>query len=95
MDLTAQNSALRNREGLLDTLLRDAAQYQRQLDPKCRASCIGGRYHVKNGVVWDQDTKLSWQQEVSEQTFTWQQAKDHAAALKLDGGGWRFPRWRS
>jgi hypothetical protein len=61
-----------------------------------RARCVSSgraapstRYTIANGTVYDTQTKLTWQREVS--TSTWDDAKAYCAGLSLDGGGWRVP----
>jgi hypothetical protein len=65
-----------------------------------RARCVRGssatapseRYAIANGTVFDAQTKLTWQQEVSATApFTWADAKTYCAELSLNGSGWRVP----
>jgi hypothetical protein len=49
------------------------------------------RYEVSEKTVFDQSTGLTWQREVSNRAFTWEQAKKYAATLDLSGGDWRLP----
>lgn len=42
-------------------------------------------------TVHDSKTGLTWQRAVPDQRMTWAEAKEYAAALDLDGGGWRLP----
>jgi hypothetical protein len=44
-----------------------------------------------DGTVYDTETHLTWQQESSEKSYTFKQAKTFASKLKLAGGGWRVP----
>ena len=64
-----------------------------------RARCVRGgvttgpveRYVVANGTVRDTATKLTWQQEISSDTFPLADAASYCSSLALDGGGWRLP----
>lgn len=49
------------------------------------------RYQMKNGTVYDTKMKLTWQQTVSPNSFTWSQAQTYCRNLVLEGGGWRAP----
>jgi len=49
------------------------------------------RYVINDATVLDTTTGLTWQREVPAERYTWQAAKDYAAALDLAGGGWRLP----
>lgn len=44
-----------------------------------------------DGTVTDSSAKLTWQQEVPTDTFTWDDAVTHCTGLDLVGGGWRLP----
>ena len=44
-----------------------------------------------NGLVQDNVTGLIWQQNVSDQTYTWDDAHSYCASLSLQGTGWRLP----
>lgn len=50
-----------------------------------------GRYVVTSGTVYDNKTKLTWQQSVVSTTYTWSDAKSRCTAL---GAGWRLPALR-
>ena len=62
------------------------------------ASAPGGRYVVTNGgtssgTVYDTKTKLTWQQTISSNYYTWADAKTYCAGVgsNLGGTGWRLP----
>jgi hypothetical protein len=56
------------------------------------ADAPGGRFTVTSGSVYDNKTKLTWQQAVSSSTtYSWTDARSHCAAL---GMGWRLPTVR-
>lgn len=44
-----------------------------------------------NGVVYDTDTGLDWEQRAGAEWIDYPGAKDYIAGLTLDGGGWRMP----
>jgi hypothetical protein len=46
-----------------------------------------------NGTVYDNKTKLTWQQTVTSPTYTWVNAKSYCAGVgsSLGGTGWRLP----
>jgi hypothetical protein len=44
-----------------------------------------------DGVVLDTTTGLEWEQNANHRPFTWDQAKNYATTLALDGGGWHMP----
>jgi hypothetical protein len=44
-------------------------------------------------TVLDSRTGLTWQREVTYAHLDWAEAKAYAAALDLDGGGWRLPSY--
>lgn len=54
---------------------------------------MSNRFKVNESActVLDTTTNLEWQREVPDQRMTWAGAKAYAAALALDGGGWRLP----
>jgi len=63
-----------------------------------RARCVANpseaqaqRYTAQGGGVFDSLTKLTWQKELSDQSYTWKDASDFCTALDLDGTGWRLP----
>jgi hypothetical protein len=62
-----------------------------------KASAPSGRYASSNNTVLDTKTKLTWQQTLSPNQFTWGGATTLGAAqyycanLVLNGGGWRVP----
>jgi hypothetical protein len=49
------------------------------------------RFVVSEGTVLDTTTGRTWQRQVPDKLFTWRQAKNYAASLDLNGGGWRLP----
>jgi hypothetical protein len=55
------------------------------------ANAPAGRYTTANGTVYDTRTKLTWQQAVLTDTYTWANAKAYCAGLSLNGVGWRLP----
>jgi hypothetical protein len=48
-------------------------------------------YTIENGTVYDLTTKLTWQQRVAPETYTWTKAFEYCATLSLNGGAWRLP----
>lgn len=48
-----------------------------------------GRYTIGSGTVYDNVTKLTWQQAADSATYTLPQAGSHCSSL---GGGWRMPK---
>ncbi len=55
------------------------------------ATAPSGRYTIANGTVYDTQTKLTWQQEVSSSSYTWAEAKTYCSTLSLNGTGWHVP----
>jgi hypothetical protein len=39
----------------------------------------------------DTKTTLTWEQNISANMFTWEEAQSHCAGLDLDGAGWELP----
>jgi len=53
----------------------------------------------ENGIIYDSNTKLEWQDDYSDnngkiKATTWQNAINYCESLKLDNGGWRLPNLR-
>jgi hypothetical protein len=57
------------------------------------ASAPAGRYTMAAGTVYDNKTKLTWQQTVSSTEYSWADAKTYCTGLgaSLGGTGWRLP----
>jgi hypothetical protein len=55
-----------------------------------RADAPPGRYQVGTGTVYDNKTKLTWQQPVPD-AGTWSPAASWSAARSTCAGGWRLP----
>jgi hypothetical protein len=49
------------------------------------------RYTIGSGTVYDEMTKLTWQQIVPSTSHTWGDARSYCSGLMLDGTGWRLP----
>jgi hypothetical protein len=49
------------------------------------------RYVIADGAVRDSQTKLTWQQALSTDRYTWADARNYCAQLPLGGSGWRVP----
>jgi hypothetical protein len=47
--------------------------------------------NLNDGTVRDEVTCLVWQREVSDGTYSWEEATDYCTGLPLAGGGWRVP----
>lgn len=71
--------------GLASALAIVTATPHATAEPPCAA-----RYTLKNGVVLDNDTNLTWQQNFGTD-LTFADAKSYCASLTLDGGGFRVP----
>lgn len=57
-----------------------------------RADAPMGRYTMPvAGTVYDTRTRLTWQQSVDANTYTWVNAAMYCKNLALAGGGWRLP----
>ena len=57
-----------------------------------RADAPMGRYTTPAaGTVYDTRTRLTWQQNVDPNTYTWAGATMYCKDLALAGGGWRLP----
>jgi hypothetical protein len=52
-----------------------------------------GRYGVSAGIVKDNRTGLSWQQNIDASSYNWANAKTYCQALTLNGSGWRLPTY--
>ncbi|HEY2734469.1 MAG TPA: DUF1566 domain-containing protein [Polyangiales bacterium] len=50
-----------------------------------------GRYTIDHGTVYDNQTKLTWQQTLEENAYTLGDATSYCASLTLAGGGFRMP----
>jgi len=50
-----------------------------------------GRFIVSGDTVQDTKSGLTWQRAISDETYTWDQAKAYCDQLDLNGGGWRLP----
>jgi hypothetical protein len=61
------------------------------LTTPAHANAPAGQYTTANGTVYDNRTKLTWQQTVPSTTYTWAGAKTCCAGLNLGGTGWRLP----
>lgn len=48
-------------------------------------------YTVKAGTVYDNSTRLTWQQETNPTKRSWSDATTYCAQLQLEGTGWRLP----
>jgi hypothetical protein len=59
--------------------------------PMSATSAPPARYTIANGTVYDTQTKLTWQEQLSMSSYTWDDAKAYCAGLSLDGTGWRVP----
>ena len=71
--------------GLASALVIVTAMPRATADPPCAT-----RYTIKNGVVLDNDTKLTWQRDFGTD-LTLSAAESYCASLPLDGGGFRVP----
>jgi hypothetical protein len=49
------------------------------------------RYIVSEGVVYDVQTKLQWQEQVTDDPLAWADARDYCEQLTFVGKGWRLP----
>jgi hypothetical protein len=50
------------------------------------------RYVIADGAVRDSQTRLTWQQALSPDRYTWADARSYCAQLAFGGGsGWRVP----
>ena len=49
------------------------------------------RYVITGGAVRDSQTRLTWQQALSTDRYTWTDARTYCAQLPLGGSGWRVP----
>lgn len=56
-----------------------------------RADAPSDQYDVSNGTVFDKKSQLTWEQNPSNQTYTWNEAMAHCLNLQLVGSGWRVP----
>jgi hypothetical protein len=58
-----------------------------------RANAPAGRYTVSSGTVFDNKTKLTWQQTPASSAMTGPDAKTYCAGVSstLGGSGWRLP----
>lgn len=63
--------------------------------PPAYGDAPAGRYVISTGIVYDKKTRLTWQQVVSQTTYTWSDAKTYCASASvqsaLGGTGWRLP----
>ena len=66
------------------------------LSLQASASAPPGRYTISGGTVFDNKTKLTWQQQTPATLYTWAGAKTYCAGLgtTLGGSGWRLPTVR-
>src|SRR5215472_2763046 len=55
-----------------------------------KAAAPVGRYTIANGTVYDNKTKLTWQQQSASQ-ITLSAAPTYCSSLGLDGDTWRLP----
>jgi hypothetical protein len=55
------------------------------------ASAPAGHYTISSGTVYDNETKLTWQQAAPNTSYTWAAAKTYCSTLNLNGPGWRLP----
>jgi len=55
------------------------------------AAAPAGRFVVSGDTVRDTKSGLTWLRAISDETYTWNQAKDYGDQLDLKGGGWRLP----
>jgi hypothetical protein len=69
-----------------------------QFDYEYRARCVRGgesapaeRYTISDGIVFDTQTELTWQQVFPPARQSWADATAYCGALELAGGGWRLP----
>jgi hypothetical protein len=53
-----------------------------------------GRYGVSAGIVKDNRTGLSWQQNVDAGSYSWANAKTYCQSLTLNASGWRLPTYK-
>jgi len=60
------------------------------------ASAPAGRFAKGQGTVLDTKTKLLWQQDTPQLTYSWSDAKSYCASVgtSLGGSGWRLPTVR-
>jgi len=56
-----------------------------------RAEAPAGRFTVQAGTVYDSQTKLTWQQDVTTGFSGWSKAQSYCSSLSLNGTGWRTP----
>jgi formylglycine-generating enzyme required for sulfatase activity len=78
----------------LDLLLSDGDPRGEVLAIAIRARELGQpprRFIVEDETVLDVTTGLTWQRSTPAEHFTWAAAKEYAAQLAFDGGGWRLP----
>jgi hypothetical protein len=63
------------------------------LAASAKASAPVGRYVIGKGTITDTKTKLTWQQTVPLDRYTWAVAKNYcqAGSDSLAGTGWRLP----
>jgi hypothetical protein len=69
-----------------------------------RARCVRGpsscgerdvdAYSVREGLVHDNYTGLTWQRGVEHDNYTWQDAAARCSSVTSNGGGWRLPSLR-
>ena len=59
-----------------------------------RAAAPAGRYTITNGTVYDNKTKLTWQQASMPGTYTLSQAMTYCSGLSLSGAAWRLPTFK-
>lgn len=53
------------------------------------AASSGDRYAITDGNVLDNRTKLTWQQDIGDDTYSWSDAATHCSGLP--GAAWRLP----